>query len=604
MLSFCLATSNAETVIEIPVVKNLSTHQKIDPVTLEVLRGRFDAVADEMEHTLLKASYSSIVSEAQDATAAVFDAQGRTVAQACAIPIHLGALSELGKRFREKYPSGVAQKGDLYLVNDPYAGGTHLPDFGMASPVFFEGELIGYVATMTHHQDIGGAAPGSASTDVYDHHSEGIRIPMIKLASGGEVDAELIELLTANSRSPNNMRGDLYAQIAGCRTGEHRMEAIFADMGFSTATQGIDALLDYGERLTRTAIDSMPDGEYVFTDWLDNEGLAEDSDPVKIHVKLTVSGSEVTFDFTGTGPQVRAAINNVPSSSISCVYFAIRALTGDAAPNNGGCFRPITIVLPPGTIVNPTYPAPVNARGVGICRMIDAVMGVMSKAVPGKMNAAGCGHANIFLAGGEDGRGNRFTGALGGPLRSGMGARPSKDGIDVADHELSNVFHVPLEVTEKEFPVRYRTMELWTNSGGAGRCRGGLGFRAQVEWLSGRAILSVRGERHKFQPWGVEGGRSSPVCRTEIVNTDGSVEHVPAKIVQPIHAGQTLRYWSTGGGGYGHPFERAPELVLDDVLDGRVSIDEAEKSYGVIVRNSSVDTEATERLRTGHEELC
>ena len=313
--------------IEIPVVTNLSTNQKIDPITLEVLRGRFDAVADEMEHTLLKASYSSIVSEAQDATAAVFDAQGRTVAQACAIPIHLGALSELGKRFKEKYPSGVAQKGDLYLVNDPYAGGTHLPDFGMASPVFFEGELIGYVATMTHHQDIGGAAPGSASTDVYDHHSEGIRIPMIKLASGGEVDAELIELLTANSRSPNNMRGDLYAQIAGCRTGEHRMEAIFADMGFSTATQGIDALLDYGERLTRTAIDSMPDGEYVFTDWLDNEGLAEDSDPVKIHVKLTVSGSEVTFDFTGTGPQVRAAINNVPSSSISCVYFAIRALT-------------------------------------------------------------------------------------------------------------------------------------------------------------------------------------------------------------------------------------------------------------------------------------
>ena len=170
MLSFCLATSNAEAVIEIPVVTNLSTNQKIDPITLEVLRGRVDAVADEMEHTLLKASYSSIVSEAQDATAAVFDAQGRTVAQACAIPIHLGALSELGKRFKEKYPSGVAQKGDLYLVNDPYAGGTHLPDFGMASPVFFEGELIGYVATMTPHQDIGGAAPGSVSTDVYDHH--------------------------------------------------------------------------------------------------------------------------------------------------------------------------------------------------------------------------------------------------------------------------------------------------------------------------------------------------------------------------------------------------------------------------------------------------
>ncbi len=572
-------------------------NQEIDPITLEVLRGRFDALADEMEHTLLKASYSSIVSEAQDATAAVFDIKGRTVSQACAIPIHLGALSELGKRFAETYPKGTAEDGDLYLVNDPYAGGTHLPDFGMASPVFFQNKLIGYVATMTHHQDIGGAAPGSASTDVYDHHSEGIRIPLLKLASAGKLDTDIIELLVANSRSPHNMRGDLYAQIAGCRTGEQSMAKIFGDIGVDTTTRGIDALLDYGERLTRLAISNIPDGEYEFSDWLDNEGLADDSDPVKINVSLTVSGSDVKFDFTGTDPQVRAAINNVPSSSISCVYYAIRAITGDSAPNNDGCFRPISIFLPKGTIVNPTYPAPVNARGVGICRMIDAVMGVMSKAMPDKMNAAGCGHANIFLAGGVDGDGRRFTGALGGPLRSGMGARPQKDGIDVADHELSNVFHVPLEVTEKEFPVRYQRMQLWTDSGGAGRSRGGLGFEAHVEWLSGNAVLSVRGERHKFQPWGVKGGLPSPVCHTELLDSDGSVTTVPAKIVQPIQAGQTLRYWSTGGGGYGSPIERDPELVLDDVLDGRVSPHEAKQIYRVAIKNSSIDVEETSKLR-------
>ncbi len=572
-------------------------NQEIDPITLEVLRGRFDALADEMEHTLLKASYSSIVSEAQDATAAVFDTKGRTVSQACAIPIHLGALSELGKRFAETYPTGTAEDGDLYLVNDPYAGGTHLPDFGMASPVFFQNKLIGYVATMTHHQDIGGAAPGSASTDVYDHHSEGIRIPLLKLASAGKLDSDIIELLVANSRSPHNMRGDLYAQIAGCRTGEQSMAKIFGDIGVDTTTRGIDALLDYGERLTRLAISTIPDGEYEFSDWLDNEGLADDSDPVKINVSLTVSGSDVKFDFTGTDPQVRAAINNVPSSSISCVYYAIRAITGDSAPNNDGCFRPISIFLPKGTIVNPTYPAPVNARGVGICRMIDAVMGVMSKAMPDKMNAAGCGHANIFLAGGVDGDGRRFTGALGGPLRSGMGARPQKDGIDVADHELSNVFHVPLEVTEKEFPVRYQRMQLWTDSGGAGRSRGGLGFEAHVEWLSGNAVLSVRGERHKFQPWGVKGGLPSPVCHTELLDSDGSVTTVPAKIVQPIQAGQTLRYWSTGGGGYGSPIERDPELVLGDVLDGRVSPHEAKQIYRVAIKNSSIDVEETSKLR-------
>ena len=569
----------------------------VDPVTLEVLRGRFDAVADEMEHTLLKASFSSIVAEAQDATAAVFDAQGRTVAQACAIPIHLGALSELGRRFFQKYPPGVAEHGDLYLVNDPYAGGTHLPDFGLASPVFVGERLVGYVATMTHHQDIGGAAPGSASTDVYDHHSEGIRIPMVRLAKAGEIDKDMIDLLTANSRSPDNMRGDLYAQIAGCRTGERRMAAVYNDIGYDLVCQGIDALLDYGERLTRLAIEQIPDGEYEFSDWLDNEGLAEDSDHVEIHVKLTVSGSDVTFDFTGTAAQVRAAINNVPSSSVSCVYYAIRAMTGDAAPNNDGCFRPISIVLPPGTLVNPTYPAPVNARGIGISRMIDAVMGVMSRAVPDHFNAAGCGHANIFLAGGVDGEGRRFTGALGGPLRSGMGARPTKDGIDVADHELSNVYHVPIEVTEKEFPVRYRRLQLWPDSGGAGRCRGGLGFSAEIEWLSGKAVLSVRGERHKFQPWGVQGGKGSPVCRTQIVDADGEVHKVPAKIVQPIKAGQTLAYWSTGGGGYGAPTERDPLCVLDDVLDGRVSAEAAERDYGVVVRDGKLDAAATAKLR-------
>lgn len=574
-----------------------SKAEAIDPVTLEVLRGRFDAVADEIEHTLLKASFSSIVAEAQDATAAVFDASGRTIAQACAIPIHLGALSELGKRFFQHYPPGTAEPGDLYLVNDPYAGGTHLPDFGVASPVFLGDQLVGYVATMTHHQDIGGAAPGSASTDVYDHHSEGIRIPMVRLAEAGDIDLDMVDLLTTNSRSPGNMRGDLYAQIAGCRTGEQRLATIYADYGIAKTDLGVDALLDYGERLTRLAIEQMPDGEYQFSDWLDNEGLADESDPVEIRVKLTVSGSDVEFDFTGTGAQVRAGINNVPSSSLACVYYAIRTLTGDTAPNNEGCFRPISVILPPGSIVNPIYPAPVNARGVAISRMNDAVLGSMSMAVPDKMNAAGCGHANIFLAGGVDDSGQRYTGALGGPLRSGTGARKKKDGIDVADHDLSNVFHIPLEVTEKEFPVRYRRMQLWTDSGGAGKCRGGLGFRAEVEWLEGDAVLSCRGERHKFHPWGVQGGLGSPVCRTEILHEDGSIEKIPAKIVQPIKSAETLRYWSTGGGGYGSPTERDPQQVVDDVLDGRVSADQAESLYGIIISGGVLDAAETAAKR-------
>ena len=575
---------------------------QVDPVTIEVLRGRLTAVADEMQHALIKSSYSTIVTEALDATCAVYDETGRTVAQACAIPIHLGALTELGKRFAKRYPPGEAQPGDVYLVNDPYAGGTHLPDFAVASPVFHDGELVGYVSTMTHHQDIGGVAPGSAAAAVYDHHAEGLRIPMIRLASEGTVSEDLMNLLTANSRSPRNMRGDLEAQIAGCRTGEARLGALFDHWGKDQVRAGVDALLDYAERLTRLAIERMTDGEYTFSDWLDDDGLSPDTDPVEIRVALRVKGSELVFDFTGSGDQVGAAINNVPSSTISSVYYAVRLLTGDAAPNNDGCYRPVTVKLPPGSIVNPTYPAPVNARGVAIARIVDAVLGAMSAALPGTIPAAGCGHATVIQTGGIDSAtGRRFVGVLGGPLRSGTGARPRMDGLDVTDHDLSNSHHIPLEVTEGEFPVRYGRLELWPDSGGAGAWRGGLGYQAEVQWLRGHGILSLRGERHRFRPWGTQGGEPAPPCRSELVKEDGTTESLPAKILLSIRAGQALRYWSTGGGGYGEPWRRDAQRVLADVLDGRVSAQAARELYGVVIEDEQVHRTATEALRAGRE---
>ncbi len=578
------------------------TAPTVDPVTTEVLRGRLTAVADEMQHALIKSSYSTIVTEALDATCAVYDHSGRTVAQACAIPIHLGALTELGRRFARRFPSGEASPGDVYLVNDPYAGGTHLPDFAVASPVFHEGELVGYVATMTHHQDIGGVAPGSAAAAVYDHHAEGLRIPMIRLATAGVVSEDLMSLLTANSRSPRNMRGDLEAQIAGCRTGEARLTALFDHWGKEEVRAGVDALMDYGERLTRLAIERMEDGEYAFSDWLDDDGLSPEADPVEIRVTLRVKGSELEFDFTGSGGQVGAAINNVPSSTISAVYYAVRLLTGDAAPNNDGCYRPVSVVLPPGSIVNPTYPAPVNARGVAIARIADAVLGALSAALPGTIPAAGCGHATVILAGGsEPATGRRFVGVLGGPLRSGTGARPAMDGLDVTDHDLSNSNHIPLEVTEGELPVRYRRLELWQDSGGAGAWRGGLGYRAQVQWLRGEGVLALRGERQRFRPWGVQGGEPAPPCRWELVREDGEAESLPAKYLLSIRGGQALSYWSTGGGGYGPPWRRDAERVLVDVLDGRVSVDAARERYGVAIEDGQVDREATRALRAARQ---
>ncbi len=574
------------------------TAVSVDPVTIEVLRGRLTAVADEMQHALIKSSYSTIVTEAHDATCAVYDHEGRTVAQACAIPIHLGALTELGQRFARRYPPGEAKPGDVYLVNDPYAGGTHLPDFAVASPVFCGDEAVGYVATMTHHQDIGGVAPGSAAAAVYDHLAEGLRIPMLRLASEGVVSEDIMNLLTANSRSPRNMRGDLEAQIAGCRTGEARLGAVFEHFGKDQVRAGIDALLDYAERLTRLAIERMEDGEYSFSDWLDDDGLSPDADPVEIRVTLRVKGSELEFDFTGSGDQVGAAINNVPSSTISSVYYAVRLLTGDAAPNNDGCYRPVSVVLPPGSIVNPTFPAPVNARGVGIARIVDAVLGALSAALPATVPAAGCGHATVLPAGGVDPlTGKRFVGVLGGPLRSGTGARPNMDGLDVTDHDLSNAHHIPLEVTEGEFPVRYRKLELWEDSGGAGTWRGGLGYRAEFQWLRGEGVVALRGERQRYRPWGVQGGQPAPTCRWQLVREDGTSENLPAKHLLSISEGQALNYWSTGGGGYGPPWQRDPERVLADVLDGRVTAESAREHYGVAIEGGRVDASATRALR-------
>ena len=578
------------------------TAPTVDPVTTEVLRGRLTAVADEMQHALIKSSYSTIVTEALDATCAVYDEDGRTVAQACAIPIHLGALTELGRRFAKRFPAGEAMPGDVYLVNDPYAGGTHLPDFAVATPVFHDDELAGYVATMTHHQDIGGVAPGSAAAAVYDHHAEGLRIPMIRLGRAGVVSEDMMSLLTANSRSPRNMRGDLEAQIAGCRTGEARLTALFDDWGKEEVRAGVNALMDYGERLTRLAIERMEDGEYAFSDWLDDDGLSPEADPVEIHVTLRVKGSELEFDFTGSGDQVGAAINNVPSSTISSVYYAVRLLTGDAAPNNDGCYRPVSVVLPPGSIVNPTYPAPVNARGVAIARIVDAVLGALSAALPATIPAAGCGHATVLPTGGFDpAKGRRFVGVLGGPLRSGTGARPTMDGLDVTDHDLSNSHHIPLEVTEGEFPVRYRRLELWQDSGGAGAWRGGLGYRAELQWLRGEAVVALRGERQRFRPWGVHGGEPAPPCRWERVREDGEVESLPAKYLLSIRGGQALHYWSTGGGGYGPPWRRDAERVLADVLDGRVSTAAAREIYGVAIEDGRVDRPATRALRAARE---
>jgi hypothetical protein len=373
----------------------------VDPVLLEVLRNRLDAIADEMELTLLKSAASPIVKEGLDASAALFNTRGETIAQAAAIPIHLGALQFAAQRIVRAFPPEHMREGDAFLLNDPYDGGTHLPDITLAVPVFADGRAVAMACTMCHHQDVGGRTPGSVPTDATELYQEGVIIPPTQLFRSGKLDDNVFRLISRNVRLPEVFTGDLMAQMAAGRLGGLRLRELVAAHGTSTVTAYIDELLDRAERLTRRQIEAIPDGDYGFEDWLDDDGVSI-GQPVKIAVTLRVRGSSMTFDFTGSDPQVLGPFNSVPASTMSAVYYAVRAISDASIPNNGGCFRAVDAVLPEGTIVNPRPPAPVSCRTATIKRIADTILGALVGALPGKMPAASSGTLLVMAFGGRD----------------------------------------------------------------------------------------------------------------------------------------------------------------------------------------------------------
>ena len=571
----------------------------MDAISLEVLYGKLSSISEEMQLIILKSAHSRMVNEACDATSALLDSEGRNISQAVSIPIHLGCLTVIGKLLADTYPQGKAKDGDCYIINDPYSGGTHLPDIAIATPAFLGTKLVGYATVMIHHQDIGGLLPGSASVYAHDLYSEGLRIKLTKIVEEGNINNDLLGLMKSNSRTPETLQGDLLAQIAAGSMGAKRMSKLVSEYGINFFNKGVEALLDYTEKLTREEIRNIPDGVYEFEDWVDNDGSIENLEPLKIFVKMTVDKSNIKFDFEGSSSQVKTAINNVPSSATSAVMFGIRTLTGDNSPDNEGGFRPLTINFPEGSIVNPTFPAPVASRSVSLRRVVDVILGVLSQALPDRYPAANCGQASVIYCGTVDDQTNqRIVGAIGGPWMGGMGARPNKDGIDTTDHDGSNVYHVPLEVSEAELPIRFNKMELWTDSGGPGKWRGGLGFYSEVEWLKGKASASLRRDRHKFRPWGLAGGYSGPECKTALRKKDASRSKIiPGKSQIELNEGDILQLWTTGSGGHSNPLERDENLVLDDYLNKKISSTAANDIYGVVIENNKINSNKTNRLR-------
>lgn len=538
-----------------------------DPITIEVTRHKLEGIANEMQSTLLRSSFSPIVKEGLDASAGLFTADGQTLAQACAIPIHLATLIPVMKKIIETFPPDTMHPGDTFLLNDPYAGGTHLPDIAIIQPIIHRGQIIAFSAAMTHHQDMGGMSAGSVPTNATEIYQEGLRLPPLKFRDKGVVNETLVAIIRQNVRIPDTVMGDINAQVAACSIGARRIGELADKFGHNALLAIFEELLGRSETMTRQALAKIPRGTYRYVDFMDNDGIELDK-PIRIEVAVTVSDAGIHIDFTGTSPQVRGPMNCVPSGSLAAACFAIRAVTDPAIPTNAGCFRPITLHLPEGSLVNPVEPAPVNARTSTIKRITTSILGALAEAIPDRMPAPAAGQMALVAFGGRHPAGGNFvTGDL---IASGSGASATSDGVDVIETDATNCMNLPAEAMEMETPIRLNRLSLRAGSGGAGTHRGGLGTLREYEVLTDNVTFTHRGERHFSAARGVFGGGDGARAESVILRADGSTETIPSKVVTRLMKGDRVILQTAGGAGYGDPALRSADATAADRADGKV----------------------------------
>jgi N-methylhydantoinase B/oxoprolinase/acetone carboxylase alpha subunit len=540
----------------------------LDPITIEVTRHKLEGIANEMQSTLLRSSFSPIVKEGLDASAGLFTSDGQTLAQACAIPIHLATLIPVLRKIIETFPPDRMHPDDTFLLNDPYTGGTHLPDIAIVQPIMHQGRLIAFSAAMTHHQDMGGMSAGSVPTNATEIYQEGLRLPPLKLRDAGVMNDTLVAIIRQNVRIPDTVMGDINAQLAACRIGARRVVELAERNGHNALTAIFDELLQRSETMTRQALARIPNGTYRYVDWLDNDGIELDK-PIRIEVAVTLRDASIHIDFTGTSPQVRGPMNCVPSGSLAAACFATRALTDPAIPTNAGCFRPISLHLPEGSLVNPREPAPVNARTSTIKRIAGAIISALAEVLPDKVPAPSAGEMLMVAFGGQRPAGGNFvTGDL---IASGSGASMDADGVDVIETDATNCMNLPAEAMEMETPLRLRRVALRPGSGGAGKHRGGQGTIREYEALVDNVTFTHRGERHFSEARGVFGGGDGARAHSVIVRRDGTTEEIPSKVVTRLMAGDRVIVRTAGGAGYGDAAARDPAATAADIADGKAA---------------------------------
>ena len=554
----------------------------IDPATFEVVKNALYCAAEEMKVVLAKTAYSPLLKVAGDYSCGLFDVTGEMVAQGPDLPIHLGSMPLAVKAVIRAWPA--VAPGDVFIHNDPYFGGSHLPDVNVVMPAFHEGTLLGWGCVRAHWPDIGSATPGSygATTEIF---GEGLRLPPVRLYAAGVLNHDVDQIIFANVRTPEERRGDLRAQIAANLRGVTRLAELARRHGAARLLAIMQEVMDYSERMMRVMLAGLPDGTAFFEDFCDGDGVIEEGEkddaPFWIRMRVTKQGDRLLVDFTGTDGQVPGPMNAPLAVTASGIYAAIKMVAdpGDLVPPNSGCWRPVELRAEPGTVVNAVSPAPVVYANHEIShRVADMLFGALAQLAPDRVMACSQGTSAILTLGGVDHRtGARYVSYE--TIKGGFGARPTKDGITGVASAISNTMNTPIEILEMSFPVRVERYEIVPDSGGAGHHRGGCAVERAWRILGGPSHASVCLERTKSAPFGLAGGGAGAPGRISLIGLDGAERELVEKGAFVAPAGSLIVLRAPGAGGYGPPARRNTEKVRDDVVNGYVTAPAARSVY-------------------------
>lgn len=539
----------------------------IDPVRRELLKNALVTTADNALVMVTRTARTSNVKNSMDFSAAVCDAQGRLVAQGLAVPVHLGVVMPALEACLAHFGDDI-HEGDVLASNDPYSGCSHLNDIFTFKPVYVDGRRVAIVSLILHHSDLGGRVPGGNAADSMEVFEEGLRIPPVKMVQKGVPNETLMRIIAFNTRVPDRVMGDVRAQLAALDAAAAEVEKLARSWQPDVLEAYLDDLINYAETLTRADIAALPDGEVEFVEWNDDDGVG--NGPIRIHLKLTKTGSEIIADFSQTDDDKGGAVHCNRAFAVSCTYAAIRTVLGPQIPNNAGLYRAITVNTRPGTFVDVSFPAAVGSRGQVGFRLRSIVLGALALLLPGRMPACAGGSEFAIAASGADGAGRRFL-HLEFHNNTSLGGGPDADGQDAGPYCIGNLANVPVELIEAENPLRIDEYGFLPDTGGAGRYRGGLGLVRQYRLLADDVQVQVRSDRFKSQPFGLFGGGGGAHARSILNPGTAAEEALPSKFTRRFNAGDVLRFEMAGAGGYGPAEERDPAAIAEDIRQGKVT---------------------------------